>query len=213
MAFIIHNETEYTTRSVRAVFAWAWRQVSKEISPAMRDKADEGSAVLALDTRASTYNITNTRLRVPPKGNLLLIPRGALALWARRAGMKKPWKRANAFDISTAPELKLRAAAKPKASKPKPPPLSKAQEAISRWEKKLERKRAHLGRIEESIEKAEKRRAKAEKELRHIESQLKRAQTRAEKQDAAPSTELSDQDYAARMRAKREKKSAAPAAG
>jgi hypothetical protein len=208
----LDNRHRYTTRSLRSILTWAWNQAKRDLTTGQRNTAEYGESIITI--REERHNNIPGRhtLDFAPKAEAKAIAKHAVVLWRWRAGIKSPWRGLEGIDWSTAPKPAMPAKRKPKPKVTR----NRAMADVDKWTQKLADKVAHQQRIEHELAVLEQRKKtlkrrlkKAKTDRRNIRQNVKRARERAVEE---PTTEMSERDFATRMRAKRQAEGTAPAA-
>ena len=198
----ITNKTGFTDRSVKSLFVWAWGRVRPGLTPGQRDRANYEGAEFAVydDARAGGpggSHWSNLRYNDNDFGW------AATAFWRARAGLKYPRNGDEAEGVA-APKL-----VKPAERKPRTPPRrDELHAALSAADRRVDRKAKHLSELRKRKRSAEAAVGDATRGIEKATVQLAQFEIEArEARDAMISAtntpQLTDNEYAERMKAKR----------
>ncbi len=217
----ITNDTGFTDRSVRACFNWSWKKIRPLLTPGQRTNVGIEDGLHVGIAVGRPLLLHKNRLRVDPNDACCAI----LALYFWRAGLKGWWNRAQDIDCSDAPKLAKPAPRKKREPPPFPYGAVNAEEAVlaardrdrataeRRCGKLLSREyelKRQLAKLQKDIKSNRASKTKAARWLRLCERSVKLAQQHVDEAPAGDTSELTPKTYADRMRAKRERQSAAP---
>lgn len=193
MALAITNKSDFTDRSVRTLVLWARKKVATRLTPKQRARLYAVRAASTLPLSSAPGDTTINAHRV-------------LQYWAFQAGLTSFGHTAASIisEISDLTEIPLLVRyADPKA-KPAPPPKSLKETTIDRIKRKIELKTKHLEKLSSQRKTVERRWIAAQSALDNLQKNLRRAETRLAAVHTAPAAHLNTDDYATRMRLRRE---------
>lgn len=204
----IHNRTGYTDRSVKSLFVWAWNRVRPGLTNGQRIMARYEGAEFAVYDDARRGGLggqwSNIRYNHDPTADDNDFGWAAAAFWRARAGLKHPWHGDETEGVA-APNL-VRPAPRKAREKPQRDELHTALGIVDR---KVARKIEHLSELRKKKHSAEaaartatRRIEQATIQLAELESEARDA--RAAMISATNTPQLSHNEYADRMKAKRE---------